>query len=321
LRRVLTTSELYHVIYGRCIKGESQKELRTFILNKFGRNYDKAYVSRIIGRLIEGGYLLCFNPRSRVKSYVATKKPFLLVDVSLLSKMPSRKSQRLRGRCNIVQIQKSSFICDVRHGPKINVKWDEERFLKNGVVQYQFSYPFENIGSVTFVRTVGKKKDSLQIMLPRFLWEKANGDPYPFIRELADRAGVWLMHRFKMDCSGLRVCQRPDFASPLTDKKLIELAQRGTYTVNGFMIDSSSPDNIPEIESKDYFDLLELTETPRKLRELEEKLNNVVDVVDKLVDTMDRIDININNLSIKIDSLFQPSKPDSRNEEIGRGVL
>ena len=151
-------------------------------------------------------------------------------------------------------------------------------------------------------------------MLPRFLWEKANGDPYPFIRELADRCGVWLMHRFKMDMSGLRVCSRPDFASPLTDEKLIRLAQRGTYTVNGFMIDSSAPDNIPEIESKDYFDLLELTETPGRVRELEVG-------IDKLVDTIDRIDININNLSIKIDSLFMPSKPDSRNEEIGRGVL
>jgi len=314
LRRVLTTSELYHIVYSRCIKGECQKELRSFIHGKFGRNYDKAYVSRIIGRLIEGGYLLCFNPRSRVKSYVATKKPFLLVDVSLLSKMPSRKSQRLRGRCNIVQIQKSSFICDVVHGPKINVKWDEKRFLKNGVTQYQFSYPFENIGSVTFVRTVGKKKDSLQIMLPRFLWEKANGDPYPFIKELADRSVVWLMHRFKMDMSGLRVCQRPDFASPLTDRKLIELAQRGTYTVNGFMIDSSSPDNIPEIESKDYFDLVELTEAPMKIRELEDMINQVVLSIDK-------INNNINNLSVKIDSLFMPGKPDSRLEEIDRGVL
>ena len=314
MRRVLTTSELYHIVYGRCIKGECQKELRSFIFKKYGRNYDKAYVSRIIGRLIEGGYLLCFNPRSRVRSYVATKKPFLLVDVSLLSKMPSSKGQRLRGRCTIVQIQKSSFICDVRHGPRIVVKLDDTRKLKNGVIQYQYSYPFENIGSVTFVRTVGKKKDSLQIMLPRFLWEKANGDPYPFIRELADRCGVWLMHRFKMDMSGLRVCQRPDFASPLTDRKLIELAQRGTYTVNGFMIDSSSPDNIPEIESKDYFDLVELTEAPMKIRELEDMINQVVLSIDK-------INNNINNLSVKIDSLFMPGKPDSRLEEIDRGVL
>ncbi|GAH07711.1 unnamed protein product, partial [marine sediment metagenome] len=30
---------------------------------------------------------------------------------------------------------------------------------------------------------------------------------------------------------------------------------------------------------------------------------------------------NINNLDKKIDSLFMPVKPDSRLEEIGRGVL
>lgn len=315
MKKTLSTSELYHVIYSRCVKGDSQKEIRLFIYNKYKRYYDKAYISRITGRLIESGYLLCFNPRSRVRSYVATKKPFLLVDVSLLTKLPSNRSQRLRGRCNVVQIQKSSFITDVVAPPKINVKWDETRILKNNVIQYQYSYPFENIGSVTFIRTVSSKgKDSLLIMLPRFLWSKEDGDPRPFLRELADRAGVWLMHRFKMECSGLRVCQEPDFAMPLTDKKLIRLAQRGTYTVNGFMIDSSAPDNIPELESKDYFDLVELTEAPKHIRELEERL-------DRLADTIEKIDININNLSVKLDSLFQPGKPDSRKEEIDRGVL
>ena len=314
MRRV-TTSELYHIIYSRCIKGDSQKEIKEFIYKKYNRNYDKAYISRIIWRLIEGGYLLCFNPRSRVKSYVATKKPFLLSDVSLLTKMPSKKSQRLRGRCNIVQIQKSTFICDVVGSPKVLVKWDDVRVLKNGVTQYQYSYPFENIGSITFVRTVSKKgSDSLLIILPRFLWEKSSGDPYPFLKEMADRAGVWLMHRFKMDLSGLRVCQRPDFAQPLTDEKLIRMAQRGTYSVNGFMIDSSAPDNIPEVESKDYFDLLELTEAPKRIRDLEIR-------IDRLVESIDRIDVNINNLSVKLDSLFMPVKPDSRLEEIGRGVL
>jgi len=315
LRRELTTTELYHVIYGRCIKGECQKEIKVFINNKYKRNYDKAYISRIIGRLIEGGYLLCFNPRSRVRSYVATKKPFLLSDVSLLTSMPSSKSQRLRGRCNIVQIQKSSFICDVVGAPKVLVKWDETRFLKNGVTQYQYSYPFENIGSITFIRTVSKKgSDSLLIILPRFLWEKENGDPRPFLRETADRAGVWLMHRFKMDCNRLRVCQAPDFAQPLTDKKLIRMAQKGTYTVNGFMIDSSSPDNIPEVESKDYFDLIELTEAPKRIRDLEDRL-------DRLTESIEKIDNNINSLSVKLDSLFMPCKPDSRLEEIERGVL
>ena len=314
MKKNLSTSQLYHVVYGRCIKGDSQKELRLFIHNKYNRNYDKAYISRIIGRLIEGGYLLCFNRRSRVRSSVATKKPFLLKDVSLLTKMSSNRSQRLRGRCNIVQIQKSTFITDVVSPPKISVKWDDERVLKNGVCQFQFSYPFENIGSITFIRTVGKSKDSLLIILPRFLWEKQNGDPRSFLREMADRAGSWLMHRFKMECSGLRVCQSPDFAMPLTDKKLIRMAQCGTYTVNGFMIDSSSPDNIPEIESKDYFDLLELTDTPKRVKELEE-------LVDRLMVSIEKIDNNINSLNSKIDSLFMPVKPDSRREEIERGVL
>lgn len=320
MRRVLTTSELYHVIYSRCIKGDSQKELRDFIHNKYGRNYDKAYISRIVNKLITTGYLICHNPRSRSRCYYATKKILTSKKISHLIKLEDIKSQRLHGICNIVQIQKSTFITQIKSGPYKNIKWDKV-WSTNGLDHFLFSYPFENLGSVGFQRMTSMGTDQLKIILPRILWNKDDGNPKEFLRELADRVGTWFMKRFKIELVGLRICSKPHFAVVLTDPRLIKIAQEGTYRINDFMIDSSPPHNVPEIESEDYDLLDDLTKCPKKIMELEERLDKVVGMVDKLSVSIEKIDSNINNLSVKLDSLFQPSKPDSRKEEISRGVL
>lgn len=43
------------------------------------------------------------------------------------------------------------------------VKWDSESVLNNGVSQYILKHPFEEIGSVTFKRILGKNMDKLVI--------------------------------------------------------------------------------------------------------------------------------------------------------------
>jgi len=312
-KKVLTTSELYYIIYRRCIKGDTQKELRVFIYNKYNRNYDKAYISRIVNKLVTTGYLICHNPRSRSRCYYATKKPLTSKKISRLIKLEDIKSQRLHGICNIVQIQKSTFITKIKSGPYKNIKWDKV-WNSNTLSHFLYSYPFENLGSVGFQRMKSKNTDQLKIILPRILWNKDDGDPKEFLREIADRVGTWFMKRFKIELVGLRVCSKPHFAVVLTDPRLIKIAQEGTYDINNYMIDASPPHGVPEIESDDYEYLDELTSCPRRIRELEE-------LVDKLVVSIEKIDNNINNLNSKIDSLFQPSKPDSRREELERGVL
>ena len=279
----------------------------------YKRNYDKAYISRIVNKLMHTGYLVCVNPTSRSRCYSATKKILTSKKISRLIKLEDMKSQRLHGICNIVQIQKSTFITQIRSGPYKNIKWDKS-WSTRGLDHFIYSYPFENLGSVSFQRMKSMGTDQLKIILPRLLWNKDDGNPGEFLRELADRLGTWFMKRFKIELVGLRVCSKPHFAVVLTDPRLIKIAQGGTFRVNDFMIDSSAPHNVPEIESEDYDLLDELTNCPRRVRELEI-------MIDKLTVSIEKIDININNLSNKIDSLFQPCKPDGRLEEISRGVL
>lgn len=313
MKKRLTTSELYHIIYRQCIKGDNHKQVIDYIYRNHKRKYDKAYVSRIINKLVVSGYLLCHNPRSRDHCYYATKKILTTKNISRLIKLEDIKSQRLHGICNIVQIQKSTFITKIKSGPYKNVKWDKVWSINN-LNHFLYSYPFEDLGSVGFQRMTSKGTDQLKIILPRILWNKEDGNPEEFLKEVADRCGTWFMKHFKIELVGLRVCSKPHFAVVLTDPRLIKIAQSGTYNINNYMIDSSPPHNIPEIESSDYEYLDDLTNCPSKIRELEE-------LVDRLVASIDRIDNNINSLNEKIDSLFQPSKPDSRLEELERGVL
>lgn len=250
-------------------------------------------------RLIEAGYIRIFNPRSRDKNYVATKKPFNIKNTKRLYKLPSSKSQRLHGICNIIQIQKCSFKADVKHPPLKDVKWDREWDLNNGVRYQQYGYPFPNIGSVKFQRIKSINKDVVKIILPRLTWENDNGDPNDFLRETAFRCASWFKKNLLIDFGELRVCQRPDFAIPLTDKHLVDLSQRGTYSNSVLSIDSSSPDNIPEIESKDYDVINGLSTVVPRVNRLERDMVEIKGIVIEIRD--------------EFRSVFsQPGKPDNR---------
>ena len=269
-----------------------------------GLGYDKAYISRIINRLVTGGYLICINPQSREKFYEATKKPFLLRDIKQLTKLTPVKSQRLRHRRNIIKIQKSTFKTKIKSKPKLPLDgWEDKPPLKNGVKVQQFFWPFPNVGNVTFRRLISDNVDRLIIILPQFLWERDNGNPEQFLRETAARCGTWLMHRFKMELEGLERCQKPHHAMPLTDPRLIHMAQNGSYNNGVLMVDSSAPDNTPEIESENY--------------DIIDGLTTVVPRVNKLEKEVGEIKSMIVDFRAEFNSVFsQPARPDERRDVV-----
>lgn len=287
-RNISDYKRLYDLlIYQR----KSQTEI-SHILQK-----DKAQISRMTNTLIESGLIRCFNPRSRDKTYLATKKPF---HASELYKLPTSKSQRLRGVCNIIQIQRCSFKAKTLHPPmKDNIKWDREWELNNNVRYQQFSYPFKNLGVVHFQRIKSNNSDIVKIILPRLTWERENGNPHKFLLERASECASWFKKHFQINFTPLNVCQRPDFAIPLTDPKLVDLSQHGTYRSGSIMIDSSSPDNIPEIESKDWDTI--------------DGLSNIVPRVAKLEYEVNEIKTLIVEFRSEFQSVFsQPVRPDTR---------
>ena len=257
----------------------------------------------MVNRLIQAGYVECFNPRSRDKYYLPTKKPF---KADTLYKLPTSKSQRLHGVCNVIQIQCSSFKAKTLHPPLVDVKWDKEWDLNNGVHYQQYGYPFSNLGLVQFQRISSPGSDMVKIILPRLTWDNKSGDPNGFLLQKAVECASFFKHHFKIDFGVLEKCQRPDFAIPLTDPKLVELAQRGTYQCGSISIDSSSPDNLPEIESKDYGIVEGLSTIVPRVRRLEERMVGVEDGISRLLLKMDDV-LNVFN---------QPNRPD-RGVDVG----
>jgi len=226
------------------------------------------------------------------KWYTATKKPFNIKSTKELFKLPSSKSQRVHGRCNIIQIQKSSFIADVEKDYSNGYEKYDKSWKINGVSNFLYSYPFNPVGEVKFQRIIGKNSDRVKIILPRLIWERDNGDPKSFLFDVAERCCSWFTKNFHVLLGNPVVCQKPDYAMLLDDSRLVEMAQSGTYKSydKSIMIDSSAPDCLPEIESKDYDVVNGLADAPKKIVLLEHRMSKMESALGRIENSMSRIE-------------------------------
>jgi len=270
-----STIKLYYRLYDFLIAGKTQ----TYICKVLRR--DKAQISRMTKALEQGGWINCDRHFQRTKIYTATKKQFNIKTLKEVYKLTTSRSQRLHRRCQIIQIQKSSFICDVIHPPNSKMFWDKE-WEHNGLHHTLIEWPFANIGSVKFDRMTSQKTDQLRIILPRLLWEKDNDNPQTYLLEIADKCATWFMKKSGIRLDNLHICQKPDYALVLTDKKLIGMAQQGTFRAGDIMIDSSAPDELPEIESKDWDVISGLASAPDDIRMLKEEISEIKSMITEM---------------------------------------
>jgi len=253
---------LYMTVYKGLIAGQPLTKLARSI------GYDKGYISRIKDDLLQAGFLVIINPRSRCKFYSATKKIPTEETVNKNPKLTEGARQQTSPRLNVVKIQKATFITDIKRPPELNIKWDNKYQLSPYTSVYDYVYPIANVGEVRFRRLQGTNSDRLLIFTPPMHWERGAGDPKDFLEEIARYAAGWIQKQFKMELSNLRICQKPDYCLTLTDPVLINAAQTGSYDINGLMLNSSAPDMIPEIESKDWETLSDLSKAPEDIRML-----------------------------------------------------
>lgn len=303
-----STKQLYYDVYKHLRDGEIQSKIVKFT------GYDKGYISRIAKRLVESGYLVKYNDPGRETFYSPTKKIFSPDKFRQLTKLNPVRHEILRHRRNILRIQKCTFRSKIVDDSKSCIKWDSGPNYINGVSFYDYCYPFENLGVVRFRRFVGKDEDSLLIIMPSVSWaygdddnpDLVNDQIHCFIKEQAGICHHWFMKRFKFNLSCLEVCQKPHICSPAPGH-LAEAGIRGSYNVNGVMLDSSAPDNIPEVESEDAGDVITLLNAPMRIKELEIRVGNMEKV-------LVRIESGIN----RIESMFSPPNNVNNNEGMFR---
>jgi len=284
--------EVWAEIYDLCIQGFPAKKICRFL----GR--DKAQVSRMIKALESSGFLLCVNAGDKVKFYRATKKPLTPSDKNQLSTILQKKTKKTDDggssslSCHAISFQVKIISMD-------SIKWDKT-WKSKGVSFYLYQYPFENIGSISFVRIEGKSSDILKINLPRFTWDVRKGSPEPYLKEIALLAVDWFHKRFNLSFSDFKRCSGGHFEIPVTDPDLVKIAQYSTVKLGDYTLDSSM--GFAEFGStKGYNKMEALFSLIPRVDKLEQDMMKLSDTLSKVSLQMDRIE-----------KLFsQPKPPDS----------
>jgi len=259
---------------------------------------------KIIKELEAEGLIVCINPKGRPKFYEATKKPYP-INEDKLTKFTNNNSVKLtniscgnkegklkrldppvQGGSKTVQIQRAQILFHVLVPPPANTKWDKQYQLRNGVKVYQYSHPFKNLGTVVFQRYKSEKTDKLLVTLPRMLVskeqirdEKAVND---FLIDFAMRAVAWFQKRFKCRLGLPEIATKPDFAVVVEEPELAQALQKYTFKVGEVWADSSPPDNLPEIESKNPVHIINYLESVQKIKDIEDNLNQTTDKIKNL---------------------------------------
>lgn len=276
----------------------------------------KGYISRIIKELEQGGYILCINPNSKPRFYVKTKKDF--TSIKFPSTIPD-KYTRLSHRLDMVEIQKSSYICNVIVKPT-KAKWDSEYQWRPGVSVQQYSHPFKDFGVVRFRRIVSKNKDRIIIILPRICLHKSEvGSADEMLLDYAVKAGKWIKKKFDMPVSMPEICQKPHYAVSAKEPEIVKAIDDASFNINGMMADKSLPDLIPEIESTDSRDIVNYLDSIRKIKSIEEQLLNNRKAIQSILDKMETLGENQEGIISILDTLTKPqtiSKKDSYRDVV-----
>jgi len=271
----------------------------------------KGYISRIIKRLESGGYIQPINPNEKPRFYIATKKRF--TPIKFTTTIPE-KYNRLSHRLNMVEIQKSSFICNVMIPPTKGT-WDKEYEWHHGIIVQQYSHPFKNLGEIIFRRLHSKSKDRLMIILPRICVHKSEVfDVEELLNEYAVKACMWIKKRFDMPLSKPVICQKPHYAVSAKEPEMIKAIDEGSFNINGMMADKSPPDFMHEVESEDPRDIVNYLDSIRKIKNIERQLINNSKLIHEILDKMEIMSSNQEQIAGILSMMNQPqtiNKPDS----------
>lgn len=249
----------------------------------------KGYISKIISALEKGGFVLCINPHERPQFYTATKKKFIRGKFPDL--IPSKKS-RTSHRLEMVEIQKSSFICQILSKPT-RPTWDSIYTWKPGVDVYQYSHPFKDFGVVRFRRFRSNNNDKLLIILPRLLLHKNQvNKAEELLIDYALKSAGWIKKRFNMPVSIPQMCQKPHYAVPCREPEVVQALQKKSFKIGEMIADTSPPDLLPEIESTDSRDVVNYLDGINKIKWIEDKLLNNEKLIMEL---MSKVDMMTNN--------------------------
>lgn len=297
----MTKKTVYERVYSLCIDGVPATKICRILRR------DKGRVSRIINALVDAGFLVCVNPRDRVRFYEATKKKLSPRTSVILSTMGREKTKKVEHGGCYIRCHAMSYLSIVKVMGR--VPWDKS-WETDGVSFSLYRYPFDGVGEISFQWIRGGESNQLRINLPSLWWDDRDGDPKLFLRSVADQAGTWFMKRFKCDIRGLRQCGKGHFEVPVHDPGLISLAQASSFRRGDFVLDTSL--GYPEFGSVGGYDPLKgLLDLPKRVDVLEERIDRIEASVERLTVSIDKVTASVERLTKLFDV---PVRPDERRD-------
>jgi len=298
----LTKKSVYQRVYEQAVHGVPAKKICQVVKR------DKARVSRILGALVDSGFLVMVNPGDRVRFYAATRKKYspdadVILSTNLKEKHHPNDYPGYFTRCHGL-----SYTAVVKTWGK-SITWDKE-WQTRGSVHYQYRYPFARLGSVGFTRIKGKFSDTLRVDLPPVKWSVARGDPEKYLFNVARRVTNWFCSQYDVSVSDLCKCDGDKHGLVVRDSRLVKVAQEKTIVWNnGVELDASH--GVPEFEGP--WDVMsELLALPKRVEALERSVRVLSEAVPGLVKSIEMLQRSVDDLNHRLSYSSGPVDPDLR---------
>lgn len=232
-------------IYKFLVEGYAQVQVAKML------NTSRAYICRITGELEANGLIKCISKNSTPKQYKKTKKQYNpLSNIKLKNDVLTRQRLGL----SVSQVQGGCLKANIISRERPDFKWDKIYETKTKLFCRQKHYILDPIGKF-MVRCVN---NTLCIYTPRFLVDKKDlCDAEEILYGYSEDVRKQLCNESGIRTDKLVFCQIPDKASRMRIG-LLEKAVRKYGVIKGgdIHLDISKPDRIPEVESKDYRDIV-----------------------------------------------------------------
>jgi len=291
------TKTIFERVYGLCVEGIPAIKISKILKR------DKGRISRIINALIDLGFLVCVNPRDKVKFYEATTKFFSPDDVNAMSTILREKPRKISYGGYETRVHGISFKATIISWKK-DVKWDNI-WTTNGTRHFLL-----NFQEYTFIRHKSTRKDTLVIIIPDLLWNiRTKGSVNDAVKRKARVMLGEFASRYEIRLKGFMECSGTSYAIPVRSPELVKMAQKKTvYFENGAVLDASH--GIPEFEAPLNV-MQELLSLPDRVSTLEDSMATLMNMMSTVSQQMDSLSKQMS----RMEQMFsQPKRPDERRD-------
>jgi len=275
---------------------------------------DKSTVSRMLRVLTDLGYVICENPRDKVKFYMPTDKKYSPDDDVILATILQEKRRGINHAGCFIDCHAQAYMVRISTLGK-EVRWDNE-WGTRGCAHRIFWKTFVDVGPISFHRITGEFTDTLKISFSHIKWNVNRGSPERYLSNIARKVFGWFETEYDACLINMRKCHGDHYSIPVRDPGLVKAAQEKVITYGGeFQLDSSPPEKVPHFESlRGYDPLKRVLLAPDRVDSMESRVDALERAVGVLSETVPRLVKSIETLQHSVEELNMrlsgPVRPD-----------